>query len=74
MLEGISRMLRTCWVDLSVNEQLKERLGDVKPEPDGFLFPRKVLKVGLIYDIPISERGGFSQKRRPVLLPAYRIL
>jgi hypothetical protein len=44
----------TSWSD----EQPKKRLGDVKPEPDSFSFPWKVLKVDLIYDTPISMNGA----------------
>lgn len=67
-------MSRTCWVDLLVHEQLKEILGDVKPEPDSFLFPWEVLEVNLVYNTPISEPTGFDQNRPQVLLPTYRIL
>ena len=59
-------MIRTCWVDLLVDEQLKKVLGDVKPEPDGFSFPWEVFEVDLIYDAPISVPNAFSQKILPV--------
>ena len=65
---------RTCWVDLLVNEQLKEGFWNVKPEPDGFSFPWKVLKIDLIYDTPISERSRLSWHPLALTLPAYRIL
>lgn len=47
---------RTCWIDLLVDQQLKQGLGDVKPEPNGFPLPRKVLEVGSINDTPVSEQ------------------
>lgn len=45
-----------------VDEQLKKRLGNIKPEPVGFPLPWKVLEVDLIYDASISVRSGFSQE------------
>ena len=39
-----------------VHEQLKERLGNVKPEPESFSLPWKVLEVDLIYDAPVTMR------------------
>lgn len=50
----MSETFRTRRVDLLVHEQLKERLGDVKPEPESFSLPWKVLEVDLIYNAPIS--------------------
>ena len=67
-------MSRTRWVDLLVHEQLKKILGDVKPEPDSFLFPWEVLEVNLVYNTPISEPTEFGQNRPQGLLPTYRIL
>ena len=65
-VRGNPVVFRTCWVDLSVDQQLEKRLGDVKPEPQGLPFPRNALEVDLIYDTPIPVRGGLGKKSNTI--------